>query len=158
MAKEEGSSSKPAWIGGIATVLAAIVGGLFALHHVDKTPISFSAEVRSSAGQMISGARALVAADQSTPQVVFSDENGIFHVDLSDSPKSLRITLSALGYIPVSRDVNPHRTGPEEFVLEPETKSAPPHLQSPSHGTTVTHGNNSPVVIGNHNTIGDSKK
>lgn len=144
-------STKSAWIGAGALVIAAIVTGIFSLHHPTPKAPNFSGEIRNSKGQPVSGARIIFAEDQLTPESAYSDDNGIFHLVLIPTVETLKITVTAVGYDPVSRDVNPHRTGPEEFVLQPSaTPASDP--QSPKPGFS-TKGSNSPIVVGNGNTV-----
>jgi Carboxypeptidase regulatory-like domain len=147
------SSTKPAWIGAGALVIGAIITGLFSLHHSTPKKINFSGEVRDSEGKPLKGARVISAEDQLTPESTYSDDNGIFHITLSDAVGTLKITVVLAGYDSISRDVNPHRTGSEEFVLQPtllphnELKNDVPRQKF------TTKGNNSPIIVGHHNSV-----
>jgi hypothetical protein len=126
------ASTKAAWIGGGAAVLAAIIGGFIAIHKETAKAVNFSGEVRNVKNEPITGARILAAEGQQTPQSTYSDENGVFHIILNESADSLKLTVAASGYIAVTRDANPHRTGPEEFVLQTvATPSEPPPQEAP---------------------------
>lgn len=140
-------STKGAWIIGGATVLAAVIGGLFLLHKSSPTTMNFSGEVRNTSGVPVPGARVLLAEDQQTPESTYSDENGVFHVVLPESEQSLKITVTASGYNSITRDVHTHRTGPEEFVLQPTSAAEPPS------GGLTTNGQNSPIVNGDHDKV-----
>jgi hypothetical protein len=150
--EEEMPSTKSAWIGAGAVLLAAIVGGLFSLYRPSPPKTNFSGEIRNSKGQPVSGARIIFAEDQLTPESAYSDDNGIFHLVLVPTVETLKITVTAIGYDPVSRDVNPHRTGPEEFVLQPSVSTSSPQNESPRRNLS-TRGKNSPIVVGNGNTV-----
>ena len=143
--------SKNAWIGAGAVVLAAIITGLFAYHHDGPASTKFSGEVRSSNGQPISGAKVIVAQDQDTPQSSFSDESGLFQVILKPGVQTVKITVTAVGYDRVSRDVEPHRTGPEEFVLTATAVIATP--KAPTPGRTNPNGGKRSVIIGHDNEV-----
>jgi hypothetical protein len=146
-------STKSAWIGAGAVLLAAIVTGFFSLYRPTPKTTNFSGEIRNSKGQPVSGARIIFAEDQLTPESAYSDDNGIFHLVLVPTVETLKITVTAIGYDPVSRDVNPHRTGPEEFVLQPSVSPASgPQNESPRRNFS-TRGKNSPIVVGNGNTV-----
>jgi hypothetical protein len=71
----------------------------------------------------IAGADVLVAQDQAVPEVLHSDDHGIFAVRLHPGVVSLRINVSANGYVPEVRTTSPTRTGPEEFQLKPTSQS-----------------------------------
>jgi Carboxypeptidase regulatory-like domain len=147
------SSTKSAWITAGAVLLAAIVTGLFSLYRPTVKTTNFSGEIRNSKGQPISGARIIFAEDQLTPESAYSDDNGIFHLVLIPKVETLKITITAVGYDPISRDANPHRTGPEEFVLQPSVSPTSDLRNESPHRTLSTRGKNSPIVEGNGNTV-----
>jgi hypothetical protein len=145
-------ASRNAWIGAGASICVAVIGGLFSLYRSSPATSSFSGEIHAPNGEAISGAKVIAAEDQNVPESAYSDENGLFHVSLRSDVTSLKITVIANGFIAVNRDVNPHRTGPEEFVLQPSLKGQPLPPKPPLGGN-ATYGRNSPILKGDRNNI-----
>jgi Carboxypeptidase regulatory-like domain len=143
--------AKSAWISAGGVVLAAIIGGLFAYHQYVPASSNLSGEVHNNKGQPISGATVIVAQDQDTPQSSYSDENGIFHVVLKRDVQTVRITVTAAGYDPATRDVEPHRTGPEEFVLTPMPVAEKP--KAPTPGKAIPPVGKGTIIIGHDNEV-----
>jgi hypothetical protein len=118
------------WIGKSALTMGAVVF----VWAVIATVTSRSTSAEAVANQVFSGlvsdqtnhkpisdADILVAQDQSLPEVVHSDGHGVFAFRLHQGVVSLRINVSANGYIPEVRMTSPIRTGPEEFELKPNS-------------------------------------
>jgi hypothetical protein len=141
-----------AWIGGGATLLAALIAGIFTLHLWNSQPSTFSGTVVAANNLPIGLAKILVAQGQQTPQTLYSDANGIFHFELGDKISTLRITVSASGFETITHDADPHRSGPEEFILKPilvtRPKAVPPIVKH-----ITTHGDNSPIIVGDRNSV-----
>jgi hypothetical protein len=80
----------------------------------------------------ISEADILVAQDQALPEVIHSDDHGVFAVRLHPGVTMLKINVSASGYVPELRTSSPTRTGPEEFQLKPSSNvGTTGHTQGP---------------------------
>ncbi len=72
----------------------------------------------------IADADILVAQNQAVPEVIHSDNHGVFVVRLHPGVIILKINVSANGYVPELRTTAPTRTGTEEFELKPVSKAA----------------------------------
>jgi hypothetical protein len=153
---EESRGGRAVWvaiIGALGVVLAAAVP--LVLKSKESSKINFTGTVIQTDGKPVSMATVLSAVDRETPETVLTDSNGVFHVRIVEEAQSIRLTISAKGFAPISRDANPHRTGPELIVLAPEAKRETNQSQDQSGSTHVeTHGSGSPVVIGNNNQVG----
>ena len=149
---------KAAWIGAGGAVLAALL--TVALNVKSKTaPRDISGEVHDTNGFPLANARIVTALDQHVPESTFSDENGVFHVVLKDDVHTVKMSVSLQHYVSVTRDVNPLRTGPEEFSLERIAVDSQQKLHQRSghnYGTFETKGNHSPIIIGNGNSVSGS--
>jgi hypothetical protein len=79
----------------------------------------------------------LIAQDQTLPEVLHSDSNGAFAVRLHPGSVSIRINVTASGYVPEVRVVSPSRTGPEEFQLQPNSSGPVSHKPAPNTSRPV---------------------
>jgi hypothetical protein len=70
----------------------------------------------------IYGAKVSVEADQKVPQILYTDSEGIFHVELSGEANAVRIEVAAEGYDSFDRNVTVARTGIEPVRLTPISK------------------------------------
>jgi hypothetical protein len=117
MARE--NTLRNALIGGVATVLAALIGYYAVIHKSSSQDIQYAGRV---VDEQTNGAiqGALVSVEtQGPPQSYYTDTNGIFHTTLSPDIKVVRIKVEATGYKPVDRNVSPvSRAGLEDIRLE----------------------------------------
>lgn len=119
-------SVKSAWIGAAALILASLIpllGHWYNNRGTPKAEFTYSGIVRNSNGIPVTNAEVTIAVDQSIPQRTYSDSDGVFHLNLAVTAKSLNVSVLAAGFLPYSRDVDPHRTGPEIIVLSPSTRT-----------------------------------
>lgn len=149
-------------IGAAATIVAARAHDQTSTAQQAPAQEQFSGIVRNSVTkEFVAGVQITAAADQGTPQVVYSDSHGIFQVQLPAKTTSLSIDLSASGYQPFSVEANPRRTGPEQILLKPNVGTRQSHaaasvgaLQPPSvQNTFTTKGKNSPIITGSGSPI-----
>jgi hypothetical protein len=127
--KANGGAPPPGRIGSniwvaIIAAIATIVGGYFTYlaatrKHDPPMPSSivFAGRVWNEDSRPVPDAKVSIAEDQSVPQTTRTDTDGIFHVQLSPTAQSLKITVYSDGYDTVTKDANPHRTGPEDISI-----------------------------------------
>lgn len=106
-------------IGAAATIIVGYLGYLGVVKKQDAQPIAviFSGRVWNEDNKTVENAKVSIAEDQNVPQLTKTDADGIFHVQLSPKTQSLKITVDADGYAPLTKDANPHRTGTEEIYM-----------------------------------------
>lgn len=144
---------RAAWITAGTSVVVALLYILSSHLWVGKHAVTFTGEVHDDAGVPVPGARVSVTQDEATPEVVYSDDGGAFHVKLRPDVSAVHVTVLAKGFVPLTRDAQPERSGPEELVLE-RMPAAPAPAAPPLAGARIeTHGRGSPVVIGNGNDV-----
>jgi Carboxypeptidase regulatory-like domain len=116
-----GRASTNIWvavIGAAATITAGYLTYLATRKH-EPAPLGtiFSGRVWNEDSRPVLDAKVSIAEDQNVPQTTKTDADGIFHIQLSPTTQSLRITVYADGYDAVTKDANPHRTGPEDISI-----------------------------------------
>lgn len=67
----------------------------------------------------IHNAKVTIEQDQKVPQVLYTDSDGIFHLKLPTSTKSVRIRVEAIDYEVFNRNISLSRTGIEDIRLTP---------------------------------------
>ena len=107
---------------------------------VSNSALIFSGRVRDEdSKKTIANAKVSIAEDQGVPQVVRTDMDGIFHIQLSPTTQSLKITVDAEGYDSATKDANPHRTGPEEIYIHP-VAAGKPHAAVARDNSDIAQG------------------
>jgi hypothetical protein len=155
-ATDKSSTVWVAVIGGLAVVLAAAIPAYLAKNPRNEQT-NFLGIVKSKNGLAVPGAKVVVVTDQNIPQTFYTDSNGDFHVPIETRTASLHLTVDADGYLSKSLDANPHRSGPEDIQLDTAPPLSPPAAAPPAPkqetttGNVTTHGNQSPINIGNGN-------
>jgi hypothetical protein len=81
--------------------------------------------------QPIARADILVVQEQAVPEVLYTDDHGVFVVRIHPKTALLTINVNAKGYNPTTRSTSPVRTGPEEFELTPLTSPPITHAAKP---------------------------
>jgi hypothetical protein len=109
----------------------------------------FTGVVRSEDGSPVARARVNVFQDGKS-QILYSDNDGVFHFIEANEKQYLKITVEADGFDFFSRDTDPQRTGPEELYLRRKNLTDNPNQNNPG---PTTYGQKSPIIIGNHNEV-----
>lgn len=142
-----------ALITAVGAILVPVVQGIFnAPKSLIKPTIPFSGIVRDDSGKPVSQAKVTIAEDQGVPQVVRTDSDGIFHLEMLADSRSLRLTIDADGFSSLTKDASVRRTGPEEIYLHHLTNPRAPENKR-RIGQNLTQGPNSPIITGNGNNL-----
>ncbi|HEY5214999.1 MAG TPA: carboxypeptidase-like regulatory domain-containing protein [Acidobacteriaceae bacterium] len=124
-------------IGVIGTILA--IPGMPKFFHWDEkstpvlahpvpqaeSPSTFTGQVTAVGRGPIVGASVIAFKDQAIGESIRTDANGQFQVQLPANIQSLRLVVSAAGFANSTIQVNPHRMGPEEIVLQKVVPASP---------------------------------
>jgi hypothetical protein len=137
----------------VGVIIMAVVGNKSFVNAQSGEIFSGSVMDQANHGP-ISNAEILVAQDQGIPEVLHTDSHGTFVVRVRPGTSTLRLSVSAGGYVPEVRTVSPARTGPEEFQLKlysVRRKSPPAEGQSApnSHGDANNRTNPTPTQTAN---------
>jgi hypothetical protein len=129
MADQTSSSNRTAVvvaiIGAIALISSTAISSLITSCNTSKS-IYFSGNIRDETGNPVTNARIITTQDQGVPQIIYSDTDGFFRIELSKKTTNLCITANAEGFEPTTKIVDIHRTGPEEIYLRKTTSRVVP--------------------------------
>ncbi|HEY9284319.1 MAG TPA: carboxypeptidase regulatory-like domain-containing protein [Pyrinomonadaceae bacterium] len=128
---EDDDAKSPAWLRivlAVITLVGVLAVGYWQFVYEPGGPevktVSYTGRVRDdSTNQPIHRAKVSVEEDQKVPQVQETDSEGIFHVNLPESAKEVRIVVEAVGYDSRDRRVSLTRTGLEDIRLTPSSRS-----------------------------------
>jgi Carboxypeptidase regulatory-like domain len=151
--------SKKVWVATITTI-GTVLAAYFSVAHFSEgktVKTTLSGIVRDKSGFPISGAKVSITEDRDVPEVIFSDSDGVFHVEIRPKLHSLRVTIDATGYREFVRDENPERNGPLEVILENLDSEDKIDKKKKSDGQPSVHveasGLGSTAVLGDSNVV-----
>lgn len=142
-------ASYPLWAKGllVVNVVSIIVILIFAprtspipvIKTTDSPPsqeIEYTGRVTNAeTHKSIHNVKVTIEHDQKVPQVLYTDSDGIFHLKLPTSTKSVRIRVEATDYEVFDRNISLSRTGIEDIRLTPikPSQNLIPALKESSH-------------------------
>jgi hypothetical protein len=103
-------------IGAFSAITVAYLGYV-GTKNVPNSAITYTGTVKNQAGQPVTAGTATITEDQSVPQKLPLDSEGVFTVRLSKKSQTISLVVDAPGYKDYRRLVPPSRTGSEPITL-----------------------------------------
>jgi hypothetical protein len=120
-----------ALIAAFAAILVGVLGYYGATRDKSKgadSGFEYTGHVKNKLGTAIANATVKISEDQSVPQMVATDSEGVFNIRVSQKTQRLELDVIATGYQEYTRIVPPSRSGAEIITLEPLTQNSPDGL------------------------------
>ena len=124
---------------GILVLLGAIIPAywkyVYQPRHASEGTDYTGRVLNEETGKPVVQAKVSLELNQSAPQILYTDSEGIFHFRVSESPSVVRVRVDVSGYDPFDRNVSLNRSGLEDIRLKPAPSEA---TKPPTFGLTYS--------------------